>query len=66
MINFYVPIAPDLLLQRDNMGNTALHTAAAYGTFETVQLLIQHAVDHVSPHISVNCVSGSNHLESYA
>ena len=32
------------------MGNTALHTAAAYGTYETVELLIQHAARHVSPH----------------
>ena len=47
MINFYLAHAPGLLLQRENMDNTALHVAAAYGTLETVQLLVKHAVQPV-------------------
>ena len=55
MIDFYLDRAPGLLLQRDDMGNTALHTAAAYGTLETVELLIKHAkrlVSKLTPKVS--------------
>ena len=43
MILCYLEKCPDLLLACDDKGCTALHSAAAYGTTATVQLLLQRA-----------------------